>query len=104
MAHSPIIERLQIDPGNRTLGELIQDREASLHEIRQLQAEINRLRARANQRPKASNNLAESAPYRGGTLRIVKTKAHSSSKPRYWMVGRKGVDSSAPGRIGRVGG
>ncbi len=37
-------------------------------------------------------------------LRIVKTKAHSSSKPRYWMVGRKGVDSSAPGRIGRVGG
>ena len=39
-----IVERLRVDPGQRTLGELLQDREAALHEIRLLRREIERLR------------------------------------------------------------
>ena len=39
-----ILERLRVDPGQRTLGELLQDREAALYEIRLLRREIERLR------------------------------------------------------------
>ena len=35
-----ILERLQIDPGDRTIGQLLQDREAAVHEIRRLRLEI----------------------------------------------------------------
>jgi len=36
-----ILERLRIDPGQQTLGELLQDREAALHEIRMLRREVD---------------------------------------------------------------
>lgn len=66
MTFTRIDERLRIDPGQRTLGELIQDREASLHEIRRLRAEIDRLRARTDQRlrslPLASGRTGGSEP------------------------------------------
>jgi prophage regulatory protein len=39
-----ILDRLQIDPGHRTVGELIQERAAAAHEIRMLRAEILKLR------------------------------------------------------------
>ena len=35
-----VIARLQIDPGHRTLGQLLQDREAALQEIHRLQREL----------------------------------------------------------------
>jgi hypothetical protein len=35
-------------------------------------------------------------------LRIVKIKAHFRSKARYWMVGRTGVDDSAPAWVVRM--
>lgn len=35
-----ILERLQIDPGGRTLGQLLQDREAAVHEIKKLRLVI----------------------------------------------------------------
>ncbi len=60
-----IIERLQIDPGKRTLGELIQDREAALHEIRRLQGNIERLRVDRDHKQRAaeiSSHLADKHP------------------------------------------
>jgi prophage regulatory protein len=39
-----ILERLRIDPGKRTVGELLQDREQALHEIVRLRADVDRLR------------------------------------------------------------
>jgi prophage regulatory protein len=39
-----ILERLQLDPGQRTLGQLLQDREAAAHEITRLRAAIDGLR------------------------------------------------------------
>ncbi|MDZ7840407.1 MAG: hypothetical protein U5R46_06230 [Gammaproteobacteria bacterium] len=44
MIENDILDRLRIDPGQRTLGQLLQDREAAAHEIRKLQAELERLR------------------------------------------------------------
>ena len=44
MAKSDILARLQIDPGQRTVGQLLQDREAAAHEISHLRCEIDRLR------------------------------------------------------------
>ena len=35
-----IIDRLRIDPGQRTLGQLLQDREAALHEILRLRQRL----------------------------------------------------------------
>jgi prophage regulatory protein len=39
-----VLDRLQIDPGQRTLGQLLQDRGAAAHEITRLRAEVDRLR------------------------------------------------------------
>ena len=44
LGQANIMGRLRVDPGQRTLGELLQDREAALHEIRLLRREIERLR------------------------------------------------------------
>ena len=44
LPRSNIIDRLRIDPGRRTLGELLQDREAALQEIQLLRRETERLR------------------------------------------------------------
>jgi prophage regulatory protein len=38
--HQDIVDRLRIDPGKRTLGELLQDREAALYEILRLRTDI----------------------------------------------------------------
>jgi prophage regulatory protein len=40
-----ILERLRADPGHRTLGQLIQDREAAVHEIVRLRSIIDGLRS-----------------------------------------------------------
>ncbi len=42
--HQDILERLRIDPGQRTLGQLLQDREAATYEIARLRSQIDRLR------------------------------------------------------------
>lgn len=44
MIQNDILDRLRIDPGQCTLGQLLQDREAAAHEIKKLQVEIERLR------------------------------------------------------------
>lgn len=48
-AATDILERLRIDPGQRTLGQLLQDREAAALEIERLCAEIDRREAVAMQ-------------------------------------------------------
>lgn len=45
MTQIDIFDRLRIDPGQRTLGQLLQDREAAAYEIRRLRADIERLQA-----------------------------------------------------------
>jgi len=44
LGYTNTLERLRVDPGQRTLGELPQDREAAFHEIRRLRREIEQLR------------------------------------------------------------
>jgi prophage regulatory protein len=52
MIQNDILDRLRTDPGQRTIGQLLQDREAAVHEIRKLLAEIERLRTvRAGKKP-----------------------------------------------------
>ena len=41
-----ILERLRVDPGQRTIGQLLQEREAAALEIERLRAEISRPRAK----------------------------------------------------------
>lgn len=52
-----ILERLQIDAGRRTIGELMQERAAAVHEIRALRSKLNNLTGARN----ASNALSEVA-------------------------------------------
>ena len=40
-----IVAQLSLDPGQRTFGQLMQDREAAAHEIRRLRHEVERLSA-----------------------------------------------------------
>ena len=42
MTNQGILEQLCIDPGQCTLHQLLQDREAALYEIRRLRAELKR--------------------------------------------------------------
>src|SRR5712691_10741530 len=72
-----ILQRLRIDPGQRTLGQLLQDREAAALEIERLRAEINRREAPAMQgtsgrtprhMPTNSADPSREPPFRAGTL------------------------------------
>ena len=72
-----ILERLRIDPGQRTLGQLMQDREAAAQEIARLRSQIDRLRTvDAMQTPDREMNTSSAThatasrkpPFRPGTL------------------------------------
>ena len=66
-----ILDRLRIDPGHRTLGQLLQDREAALHEAQLLRREIERLRhIREDQRRRSAavESTAGQRYFRPGTL------------------------------------
>lgn len=95
-----IIYRLQVDPGTRTLGELIQDREAALHEIRRLRKEIERLRSAAT---KDSRHMDKSTvdSYKAGTLINVKQVSELVGISRSTIYKRI-LDGSFPNPI-RVG-
>lgn len=65
-----IVDRLRADPGRRTLGELVQEREAAMHEIVRLRSELERWSARRAEKAKApefsQRDLLKS--FRPGTL------------------------------------
>lgn len=64
-----ILDRLRIDPGQRTLGQLLQDREAAAHEIRKLRSEIDRLRTvREGRKERVETAAPETRAFRPGTL------------------------------------
>ena len=72
-----ILQRLRIDPGQRTLGQLLQDREAAALEIGRLRAEIDRrvavaIQGTSGRKPKHSpTNSAEPSReplFRAGSL------------------------------------
>jgi prophage regulatory protein len=72
-----ILDRLRIDPGQRTLGQLLQDREAAAHEIDRLRSQLSRLEAESrtaslthSKGEKAPPTAADTRkpPFRIGTL------------------------------------
>ena len=68
-----IIDRLAIDPGKRTIGELLQEREAAAQEIARIRMELDRLRASQNSRASirvegAGESYSERSGFRAGTL------------------------------------
>lgn len=72
-----ILERLRIDPGRRTLGELLQDREAAAHEITTLRSKLDRLAShqRCDIRLRESSSAQEQprslSPTPGTLLRLT---------------------------------
>jgi prophage regulatory protein len=69
MFHEDVLERLRMDPGQRTLGQLLQDREAAAHEIRKLRAEIERLRSiREDRKERAGAAASETRAFLPGSL------------------------------------
>lgn len=72
-----ILDHLRMDPGQRTLGQLLQDREAAAHEIERLRLEIQRLQSEGGmQQLKGAKNVTlettevgtKRPPFRPGTL------------------------------------
>jgi prophage regulatory protein len=60
-----MFDRLTIDPGHRTLGELLQERQWAVHEISRLQGEVARLNARrdvVSKRNRVDDNTLPAAP------------------------------------------
>jgi predicted DNA-binding transcriptional regulator AlpA len=74
-----ILDRLRIDPGRRTLGELIQDRERAAQEVAKLRGTIERLhRMRSGTRPKDdddTNHEVRAALLPGKLLRLTELTA-----------------------------
>lgn len=69
--HEDILDRLQIDPGRRKLGELLQEREAAAHEVARLRAQIERLTAaRATRAAKSENGYAPLPMQQGMLIRL----------------------------------
>jgi prophage regulatory protein len=69
-----LIERLRLDAGRRTLGELIQDREAAASEIERLMREIAVLRSRhvaADRTAEEARRQAAHEPDTRALLRLV---------------------------------
>lgn len=56
-----ILDRLRVDPGQRTIGQLLQEREAAAHEIRALRAENERLRTVRTQRKERADTATKSS-------------------------------------------
>lgn len=65
--HQDIIERLRIDPGQRTLGELLQDREAAAHEINRLRERLERT-ATIKAKPRKETEASPAPPINPRTL------------------------------------
>jgi len=76
LGYTNILERLRVDPGQRTLGQLLQDREAAHHEIPCLRREIEQLRHTREDRRERST-LVKSAiatrDFRSGMLLRIGT-------------------------------
>jgi prophage regulatory protein len=65
-----ILDRLRVDPGKRTVGELLQEREHALHEILRLRADIERLRTARTPKSPAGNSAPPTHPS-GALIRLA---------------------------------
>lgn len=75
MVYSDIVDRLRADPGQRTVGQLLQDREAALQEILQLRSDLRRQQETQAKRQAASEESADAVGplrFRPGTLIRIK--------------------------------
>ena len=90
-----LLERLRVDPGKRTLGELLQEREWALREIVRLRAELLRTRTWGRQtsadrrdRPESPDNrLAQPDPSRLLRLKEVCAMVGFAPSSIYKMIG-----------------
>ena len=99
-----VLDRLRLDPGQRTLGQLLQDREAAYQEIRRLREELDRLRTMRSQVADRSKNSDKEVPksaLRPGTLIGIKDVAWlvSVSRPTIYRWVQNG-DFPQPVRVG----
>jgi prophage regulatory protein len=70
-----LLDRLRTDPGQRTLGQLLQEREAAYQEIQRLRGELETLRAarkRASTTGTTGHNEQAKPALRSGTLISIK--------------------------------
>ena len=72
MYNEDIVQRLRIDPGQRTLGELCQDREAALREILRLRTRLERFRKPSTSRPSPPLDFSKDTRFRSGTFLTIK--------------------------------
>ena len=75
VSHEDILKRLRLDPGQRTLGQLLQERESAANEIERLRSEIQQLKSPAARSaptgpgPKPSpKEISPPKAFRPGTL------------------------------------
>jgi prophage regulatory protein len=54
-----MLERLRLDPGTRTLGELLQERQWAIHEVERLADEVLRLKSQASERAPSARLVDE---------------------------------------------
>ena len=106
--HNDILDRLRIDPGQRTLGQLLQDREAAAYEIARLRSLGSELAARERERHaekhKAVPTGAGNRPpaFRSGTLLRLRDVGEmlALSRSTIYNLLSRGL-FPAPTRIGR---
>lgn len=66
--HQDILDRLRLDPGKRTLGELLQEREAAAFEIVRLRKQIERMTAARTLRSSKDENVDRTRGLQRGML------------------------------------
>ena len=101
LGYTIILERLRVDPGQRTLGELLQDREAALHEIRRLRREIEQLRHTHEDRRERSTAVTSAIAtrnFRSGMLLRIATVCELISVSRSTLY-RWISEGSFPGPV-----
>jgi prophage regulatory protein len=86
-----ILARLSLDPGQRTLGQLIQDREAAAHEIRRLRNDVECASAKARPaQPCSDDHHAAKSVYPPNALmrlaEVCKLFGVSRSTVYKWMT------------------
>ena len=89
------IRRLRVDPGQLTLGQLLQDREAAVYEIRRLQEKVDRLTRQKDKQHDAHQLSDKNGPYRTGTLINIKQVAELLALSRSTIYKRL-ADGSFP--------
>ena len=86
-----IVDRLRIDPGQRTLGQLLQDREAALHEILRLRQRLAPETQPAQQR----EDVARNGPTAAGPADALPPRAAGTLLRRKEVTALLGISNTS---------